>query len=562
VTISRTTDASSATTGTAARRTAVVWCPDWALTAAGISPAEPAVIVRADLVIACTAAARDEGVRVGQKSRDAQRACPALRVLADDPQRDGREFCRVLTAVSDLVPRVEVVQPGLLAFPAAGPARYHGGEQVLAERVMDTAAAAAGGECWVGIADGLFAAALAARRGALVPAGRTPAFLAEHQVGVLGRPELVDLLHRLGLHTLGDFAALPPPEVLSRFGPDGARAHRLARGMDERPVAPSRPLPELAVAAQLDPPLVSVDAAAFAVRPLAEELHRRLTDHALVCTVLSIEAEFTGDGSEICARLWRHGTYSTGAIVDRLRWQLEGWLTAGGRGFLSRLRLAPEEVQPVGGEQLDLTGDDPERRAKLARSVARVQGLLGPYAVTVPVLGGGRDPASRVSWVPWDEYQARLTAAADWHSARRRGNRLPTRWPSGQWPELPLSTASRQRAVRQRQEGRQPWPDSIPPPYPATVHLFPPLAALVGDTGQPVRVDGRGALSEPPATLAAAGRRPVQVANWGGPWPADEWWWDHTRHRRRARLQVSTVDGRAFLLACMEGHWLVEAEYD
>ena len=555
------TTSRTATTGTAARRTVVVWCPDWALTAAGVSPAEPAVIVREDVVAACTPAARDEGVRVGQKRRDAQRACPQVRVLTDDPQRDGREFCRVLTAVCDLVPRVEVVQPGLLAFPAAGPARYHGGEQVLAERVMDTAAAAAGsGECWVGIADGMFAAALAARRGAVVPAGHTPAFLAEHPVGVLGRPELADLLHRLGLHTLGAFAALPPAEVLSRFGLDGAQAHRLARGQDERPVAPTRPIPELAVATLLDPPLVSVDAAAFAVRPLAEELHKRLTDHALVCTVLSIEAEFTGDGGEICARLWRHGTYSTGAIVDRLRWQLEGWLTAGGRGFLSRLRLAPEEVQPVGGEQLDLTGGDPEARARMARSVARVQGLLGPYAVTVPVLGGGRDPGARVSWVPWDEYQAGLAAAADWHSAR--GTRMLTRWPGQQWPER--TAASRQRAVRQRQEreGQQPWPGSIPPPYPATVHLAPPLAALVGDAGETVRVDGRGALSEPPATLATAGGLPVQVANWGGPWPADEWWWDHTRHRRRARLQVSTVDGRAFLLACVEGHWLVEAEYD
>ena len=54
-------------------RVVVVWCPDWALTAAGVSPAEPAVIVRDDLVVSCTAAAREEGVRPGQKRRDAQR---------------------------------------------------------------------------------------------------------------------------------------------------------------------------------------------------------------------------------------------------------------------------------------------------------------------------------------------------------------------------------------------------------------------------------------------------------------------------------------------------------
>jgi protein ImuB len=500
-----------------ARRTAAVWCPDWPLTAAGVTPATAAAIVADDVVTACTAAARDEGVRAGQKRRDAQRACPALLLVPDDPLRDGREFARVVAAVADVVPRVEVVQPGLLAFPAAGAARYHGGEQVLAERVVDAGTAAVGGECWVGVADGLFAAALAARRGTLVPPSGTPAFLADHPVGVLGRPALADLLRRLGLHTLGEFAALPGTDVLGRFGPDGAAAHRLARGLDERPVAPSRPPPELAVVAHLDPPLESVDAAAFAVRPLAEDLHARLTRLGLVCTLLSVEAE-TEDGA-VCERLWRHGAHSTAAVVDRLRWQLEGWLTAGGRGRVVLLRLAPEEVLRGGAEQLDLSGDDPEAAARMARAVARVQGLLGPYAVTVPVPGGGRDPATRLDWVPWDDER------------------------------------------RPRYDPEQPWPGGIPSPYPATVYPVPAPAALLGAAGTAVGVDGRGELSEPPARLETGGRG-AAVEGWGGPWPADEWWWDPARHRRRARLQVSTVDGRAFLLACAEGRWLVEAEYD
>ena len=521
------------------RRTAAVLCPDWSLTAAGVSPATPAAIVRDDLVTACTAAARDEGVHSGQKRRDAQRACPALLMLPDDPLRDGGEFCRVVTAVADLVPRVEVVQPGLLAFPASGAARYHGSEHVLAERVVDAAAAASGGECWVGVADGLFAAALAARRGVLVPPGRTPAFLADHPVGVLGRPDLADLLKRLGLRTLGEFAGLPAAAVLARFGPDGAVAHRLARGLDERPVAPSRPPPELAVVAHLDPPLASVDAAAFAVRPLAEELHERLSRRGLVCTLLSIEAE-TEDGA-VCERMWRHGSYSAAAVVDRLRWQLEGWLTAGGRGQVTLLRLAPEEVLRAGGEQLDLSGDDPEAAARMARAVARVQGLLGPYAVTVPVPAGGRDPATRLAWVPWDDAQP-ATALPP-----------PTRRHPG---------AGDQTRHHPRPEPALPWPGGIPAPYPATVYPTPLPAALLDSAGATVRVDGRGELSERPARLATGGGAPVPVTDWGGPWPADEWWWDPARHRRRARMQVSTVDGRAFLLACTEGRWLVEAEYD
>ena len=85
------------------------------------------------------------------------------------------------------------------------------------------------------MADGLFAAVLAARRDLVVPAGGTPAFLAPLPVGILGRPELAELLDRLGIRTLGEFAALPDAHVLGRFGsrrgplpPGGRRAERRA----------------------------------------------------------------------------------------------------------------------------------------------------------------------------------------------------------------------------------------------------------------------------------------------------------------------------------------------
>ena len=80
------------------------------------------------------------------------------------------------------------------------------------------------------MADGLFAAVLAARRGLIVPPGGTPGFLAPFPVGILGRPELAELLDRLGIRTLGDFAALPESHVLGRFGADGVLCHRVAGG--------------------------------------------------------------------------------------------------------------------------------------------------------------------------------------------------------------------------------------------------------------------------------------------------------------------------------------------
>ncbi len=67
-------------------------------------------------------------------------------------------------------------------------------------------------------------------RGVVVPEGGTPDFLAPFPVGILDRPELTELLARLGIRTLGDFAALPESHVLGRFGADGALCHRVAGG--------------------------------------------------------------------------------------------------------------------------------------------------------------------------------------------------------------------------------------------------------------------------------------------------------------------------------------------
>jgi protein ImuB len=85
---------------------------------------------------------------------------------------------------------------------------------------------------------------------------------------------------------------------------------------------------------------------------------------------------------------------------------------------------------------------------------------------------------------------------------------------------------------------------------------------VVDASGAPVTVSGRGAVSAPPARVSVAGRPPVDVVAWAGPWPVDERWWDPTAHRRRARWQLVTTDGTAHLLSLEGGRWGVEAVYD
>src|SRR5690606_39986510 len=52
-----------------------------------------------------------------------------------DRSADVRWFETVVEVIEDLVPRVEVAEPGLAYVPVGGAVRYYGGGQVLAEYI-------------------------------------------------------------------------------------------------------------------------------------------------------------------------------------------------------------------------------------------------------------------------------------------------------------------------------------------------------------------------------------------------------------------------------------------
>jgi protein ImuB len=516
-------------------RTLVVRSADWPIVAAGVALDEPAAVFHANRVTATSPAARAHDIALHQRRREAQSRCPALVVLDHDPARDARAFEPIVAALDALTPRIEITLPGQVAFPTRGPSRFFGGDDALVVRAhaLVSAALAGRGTVTAGIADGSFAAALAAlaaRPTQVVPPGGTPGFLAPLPAATLDRPDLVDVLDRLGLRTLGALAALPERDVLARFGGEGQVAWRLARGLDERPPALAPPPVDLTVSVELDPPADTVAPAAFLARGLAEELHDRLWARGSACTRVVIGAE-TEHGERV-ERVWRaEGTLTAAAIADRLRWQLDGWLQGSARhrptAGISRLWLTPDEVVPAGGRQLGFWGSDAATVDRANRAVARVQGLLGVGTVAVPEWRGSRDPATQIALVDAEAVDL---------------------------------TAERPGAHRDRVEGT--WPGRLPTPSPAWVHGEPTPADVLDAAGEPVLVSGRGALSAPPARVSVASGPWTAVRAWAGPWPLEERWWDAARRRRRARLQLVTADGQARLLALESGRWRVEATYD
>ncbi|WP_280234971.1 DNA polymerase Y family protein [Nocardia cyriacigeorgica] len=516
-------------------RILAVWCPDWPAVAAaalGKVPAHrPVAVVAANKVVACSAIARAEGVRRGLRRREAQARCPELFIAPADPDRDARLFEPVAAAVEATVPGVEVLRPGLLVLGVRGAARFFGSEEAAAIQLVDVVAAA-GVEAQIGIADELSTAVLAARRGAIVAPGTGPAFLAPLRIGELAvesalaapeRAELVDLLHRLGLRHIGDFAALTPAQVASRFGADAIAAHRCARALPERPPSTRRPPRDLTVELRCDPPIDRVDAAAFAGRLLATKAYAALSDAAVACTRLAVHAE-TAAGERL-TRIWRCAEPLTAdGVADRVRWQLDGWLTHRATGApgptapITLLRLEPVEIVPAAAMQLGLWGDAGGTDARAMRALVRVQGLLGGAAVQVGVLSGGRGPAERITMVALGDER---TPATD--------------------PALP-------------------WPGRLPQPAPAVLMIDQPRVELESADGVRVHVTERGLFDATPTRLRWGSKR-WELTTWAGPWPIDELWWT-TEGVPAARVQVELPGPHTLLLITRDRRWHVEGLYE
>jgi protein ImuB len=526
-------------------RTIVLWCPDWPVTAAiqamGLSPESPLALIDKGLVFACSRPARQEGVKRGLKLREAQYRCTGLAALPYDPALDSRAFEPVISRIEEVTPGVQLIRPGTCAIRSRGPSRYYGGEQEAADALLQCLVALGVPDVRVGVADGPFAAEQAARStrhpaespgGTLggtvriVPPGESPAFLAPLPVGILVDDRLALLLRRLGVRTLGDFAALDSLDVLRRFGVEGAQAHEKASGVERTRVVARIPPKLFDVAIEFEPSLERTDQVTFAIRAPADQFIDTLTQARLVCTAIRIEVRTESGG--IQERSWLHPRWFSAAdVVDRVRWQLQGGqaIETGLNSGVTRVQISPERVDSTGNHEEGLWGSGPDER--IHHGLTRVQSMLGHEGVRTAVIAGGRMLTDRQILVPW-------------------GDRPP-----GDGAVLTQAQA-------------QPWPGSLPGIAPATVFATRHPVSLFTASGAPVDVDDRGLVTGVPGTFSPTGNPAdlCRVEAWTGPWPVTERWWDPERGRRLHRFQVIDSEGNAWLLTLEEHSWWAEGRYD
>ena len=90
-------------------------------------------------------------------------------------------------------------------------------------------------------------------------------------------PVAEEKLHRLGIETIGQLAALADTEVASILGATvGPALHRLARGIDDRPVAERADAKQISAESTFAADLTALEQVREAMGPIAEHAYRRL----------------------------------------------------------------------------------------------------------------------------------------------------------------------------------------------------------------------------------------------------------------------------------------------
>jgi DNA polymerase IV len=90
-------------------------------------------------------------------------------------------------------------------------------------------------------------------------------------------PVAEEKLHRLGIETIGAFAALSDAEAANILGGTvGPALHRLAQGIDDRPVAENAPAKQISAESTFPEDLTTIDQLREAVSPIGEHAHARL----------------------------------------------------------------------------------------------------------------------------------------------------------------------------------------------------------------------------------------------------------------------------------------------
>jgi DNA polymerase-4 len=145
-------------------------------------------------------------------------------------------------------------------------------------------------------------------------------------------PVAEEKLHRLGIETIGELAALSDTEVASILGATvGPALHRLARGIDDRPVAERAEAKQISAESTFATDLTTLDELRDAIGPIAEHAHQRLCRDGRGARTVTVKLKKSDMNTLTRSATLPYATTEAAALIAMAR----------------RLLLDPQEIGPI-----------------------------------------------------------------------------------------------------------------------------------------------------------------------------------------------------------------------
>lgn len=339
-------------------------------------------------VCAASPAARKLGVRAAMPARQALTHCPDLVLQPVENTQYHQEQAAFLGTLTRAGLPVEALDWGAayidLHSVATQPKQVQSLAADFGRQVRDVMGRLL--QPAIGWDSGKFTARAAALR---APAGKMRlvgkadeiTFLAPLPITMLPLPpEALRELHWLGVHTLGQFAAMPPVGVEQRFGKPGRLAQRWAQGRDDRPVRATVPAAPEPLVIDLDPPADSLPSVLTTVMAVLHPHLLAMRERMEGYRHLRLEAHFL-DGSDHTVNI---ACVEPVNRADRVQQALEAHLrTLHWPNAMTRLRIFVLETGELRARQLSLFSDGGAQRTALADLARQLVTRFGPVFLGV-----------------------------------------------------------------------------------------------------------------------------------------------------------------------------------
>lgn len=464
-------------------------------------------------VVAASEEALRAGIELGIGGSQAKQFC-GVEIRRRSPGLEKAAHAALLDIGWCASPRVEDSAPDTIVLDIAGLTSLFESVKNLAAALAERVASV--GLCpQIAVASNIEAAILAARGFpgiTLIPPGEEKERLSSLPVEVLFPPvETLETLHRWGIRTCGELAALPVLPLSERLGQDGVRLRELARGADCRSLVLAQPDTFFEEELALDYAVTELEPLSFLLGRLLDQLCVRLEARSLAAIAFRLrfdlqdcEEEETFEIRRKTSALQRDSrTFQkilrlpvpmrdSKTLLKLLRLQLQSDPPP---GSIVKIYMAAEPARPRLGQRGLFIPDSPDPE-KLEVTIARLAGLVGDSNVGSPQLVNTHRPG---------EFRMRPFSASN--EASMDGRRYPSHAAeSAAWELKERVTGNTEKTKRGRAA--------------IAFRMFrPELPANVeSEEGCPARISFRGA------------RGKVVAAS--GPWRTSGDWWEENGWRQ------------------------------